>query len=157
MSGLKQTFLTRLGDIDTTAKEVLGILRYEGNKVYKYVQILNSVTTAGAVGNGVVYFAATGYAANRVCVRYADGDATMPVMAGVLAGAPAGVAGTAEYGWIQIKGPATLTTAVTSGVAGQTFKATATNDTETITTLVTDNAAGISTNGTTGVILNCPF
>lgn len=61
MAGIKQTFVTKLTDVNSTAQEVLGTLRFEGNKVYKYVEIKNTTATvAGAAGDPVAYFAATG-------------------------------------------------------------------------------------------------
>ena len=75
MSGLKQSFVTKLTDIDTSAKEPLGTLRFEGNKVYKYVMIENhSAAVAGAVGAMCGYYAVTGYGNNRVVVDLSDAD-----------------------------------------------------------------------------------
>lgn len=155
MSGLKQTFLTPLSEVSLVQKEVLGTLRYENNQVHKYINIQNSATVAGVAGDMVVYFAATGYAANRVCVRAADGDATVPFAAGILNAACAGVAATNYYGWIQVKGPATLSTAVTGAAAGKVFKASTTDKTFAVATAATDNIAGVSMNTTTGVSLDC--
>jgi hypothetical protein len=155
--GFKQTFITRLTDVWANDRDGVGSIRIEGNKVYKYVQIMNSATVAGAAGDMVVYFAATGYGNSRVCVRAADGDATVPFAAGILLAAVAGVAAVAEYAWIQIKGPATLSTAVTGAAAGKVFKASTSDKTFAVTTAATDNVAGISMNATTGVCLTCPF
>ncbi len=157
MAGLPQTFQTPLTDVSVVQRDPLGSIRHEGGKWYKYVKLNNSATVAGVAGDKVVYFAATGYGANRVCSRAADGDATMPIAAGILLAACAGVAATDYFLWVQIKGAATLSNAVVSGVAGQVFKATAANATFTIATLVTDNIAGICINATTGVYLDCPF
>lgn len=157
MAGLKQTFVTKLTDVNSTAQEVLGTLRNDGNKWYKYVEIKNSATVAGVATDAVVYFAATGYGNNRVCIRAADGDATVPFAAGVLMSTVAGVAATSEYGWIQIKGLSTLSTAVTSGAAGRVFKMSTTDKTASVATAATDNIMGVSMNATTGVCLNCPF
>jgi|SRR3990167_5729611 len=156
MSGLKQSFVTKLTDVNTTAQEPLGTLRFEGNKIYKYVNIKNTTATvAGAIGDLVAYFAATGHLNHRVVVDLSDADATMPFGAGVLCGVVTGTLLTDYYGWIQIQGNATLTVAVTSGVAGQGFKMSATDKTATIATLVTDNIIGIGMNATTGVVLCC--
>ena len=161
MAGLKQTFVTKLTDVNSSAQEPLGTIRVENNKVYKYVQILNSATVAGVAGDLVVYFAATGYGNNRVCVRAADGDATTPFGAGALVAAVAGVAATAEYGWIQIEGLCTLSNNVTSAAAGMSFAKTTADKIGALA--VATNAAGIgnmmgiSVNTTTGVCLNCPW
>lgn len=158
MAGIKQTFVTKLTDVNTTAQEVLGTLRFDGNKVYKYVEIKNTTATvAGAIGDAVAYFAATGYGNNRVVVDLSDADATVPFAAGTLCGVITGTLTVAEYGWIQIKGPATMSVAVTSGAAGKTFKLSTTDKTASVSTAATDNNMGVSMNSTTGVCLDCPF
>jgi len=114
---VRQLFSQPISEISTTRKEALGaVVEYQG-KWYKYVEIKNSATVAGAAGDPVSYFAATGYDDNRVVVRDADADA-QPIGAGILQGTVAGVADTSYYGWIQIRGVATVLTAVTSGVVG---------------------------------------
>lgn len=158
MAGLKQTFVTKLTDVNSTAQEVLGSLRFENNKVYKYVEIKNTTATvAGVAGDCVAYFAATGYGNNRVVLDLSDADATVAFAAGILCGTITGTLGVSEYGWIQIKGAATLSIAVTSGAAGKTFKLTTVDKTATVGTAATDNVMGISVNATTGVCLDCPF
>lgn len=158
MAGIKQTFVTKLTDVNSTAQEVLGTLRFDGNKVYKYVEIKNTTATvAGAAGDPVAYFAATGYGNNRVVIDLTDADATVPFSAGVLCGTITGTLAVAEYGWIQIKGLSTLLTAVTSGAAGKTFKLSTTDKTASVSTAATDNFMGVSMNATTGVCLDCPF
>lgn len=112
MPGRNSIFVTALTEVTTTQKETLGKIRVEGNKVYKYVQILNTTATVAAVaGDIVAYFAATGHSTNRVVTDKTDADAA-PVAAGAVQAAVAGVLAVAEYGWIQIKGPATLNTAI---------------------------------------------
>lgn len=157
MAGWKDTFNTPLTDVSTVQREALGVIRVgDGGKMYKYCVLNNSATVAGVNGDGVVYFAATGYQNNRVCTRAADGDATVPFAAGIILASAAGVAATLYYLWVQIKGLATLSIAVTSGAAGKTFKMSTTDKTFTVATAATDNYAGISMNATTGVILTCP-
>ena len=68
-SGIKQAFASKLTDVDSVAREALGTLRFEGNKVYKYVELRNvTATVAGVAGNGVAYGAAGGYNLNRLCL-----------------------------------------------------------------------------------------
>lgn len=158
MSGLKGTFLTRIADVDTEAKEVLGTLRYEGNKVYKYCHIKNTTATvAGAAGSLVGYGAAGGYTNNLVVIDLTDADAN-PIAAGALAGTVTGTAGTSYYGWVQVKGPCTLDTAVTSGAIGSAFTLSTTDKTGTIALAAdVESYAGISVSATTAVALDCPF
>ena len=162
MAGLKETFVTQLTDVNSTAQEPLGSLRFHmGNKVYKYVDCYQtSGTVTCVVGDQVLYRdnSAAGPAANQVCINHSDAVTTYPIAAGIAAGAHAGVASTHYYMWIQIKGPATLSTSITSGAAGQGFVASATDKTFTVTTagsLVP--MAGVAANSTTSVILDCPF
>lgn len=106
-----------IDEVSTTKKDMLGkIVEYQG-KTYKYVEVRNSATVAGAAGDPVSYFAATGYENNRAVVRDADADA-QPIGAGILQGTVAGVADTSYYCWVQIRGVATVLTTVTSGVVG---------------------------------------
>lgn len=163
MSGLKQTFITKLTDVNSTAQEPLGTLRYENNYVYKYVEIKNTTATvAGALGSPVGYFALTGYVSNRVVVDQSDSD-NPPICAGILQGDIVGTLGVSEFGWIQIKGAATLGIAVTNGTAGAPIYLLggATDKTmqranEVDAAGVYKQVAGFSRNATTGIIINCP-
>lgn len=155
---MKQVFVTKLTDVDLTDKEGIGSLRQEGEKWYKYCRIQNvTATVAGAAGSLVGYAAATGILNHRVVVDLTDADA-VPIGAGTLCGACAGVAGTAYYGWVQTKGPVTLDTAVTSGAAGRGATLTTTDKTATIGVAGDLSPyVGVSYNATTGMILDCPF
>lgn len=98
-----------LDRVTTESEFTLGtqVTDFDG-KIYKYVQIQNTTATvAGVAGDVVAYGAATGHNVNLVVTDFTDADAA-PVGAGVLQAAVAGVLATAEYGWVQIKGRATL-------------------------------------------------
>lgn len=117
-SGAKKIFLTKLTDINSTDKEGVGCLRWEGNKCYKYVKFLNTTATvAGAAGNTVVYTAVDGYDDNEVCMDVSDADA-IPIPAGQVLATITGTAGTAYYGWIQIKGFATHSSTLAASLDG---------------------------------------
>lgn len=94
--------------VTATAEFTPGVLgRNHDGKVWKYVKILNTTATvAGVAGDLAAYAAATGHNTAAVVLDKTDADAA-PVGAGLLGGTVTGTAGTAEYGWIQIKGPAT--------------------------------------------------
>jgi hypothetical protein len=114
----KTTFVTSLSDVDSTDKEGIGSIRWEGNNCYKYVKFLNTTATvAGAAGDPVAYTAEDGYDDDEVCADISDADAK-PIGAGCLKGTVAGTAGTAYYCWIQIKGMATLVEAIANSVDG---------------------------------------
>lgn len=114
--GSPQSFKAQLSDVDSTAQDPLGQLRYDLNAVYKYVKF--SGTGAVAVGDYVCYVITdtnlqTVDAANSI---YGAGVACAIVPAGAVA-----------YGWIQIKGLCTLSTALVSGSAGNVLTATGSN------------------------------
>jgi hypothetical protein len=158
MSGLKQTFVTKLTDVNTVAQEPLGTLRFEGIKVYKYVEFKNTTATvAGAAGTMVAYNAATGHLNNKVVADLTDADA-IPIPAGTTLATVTGTLATSYYCWIQIRGDSTLDTAVTSGAVGKGFTLTTTDRTCTVAVAGDVSPyAGISLDGTTGVILNCLY
>ena len=99
-AGRPQGFTTALTDIDTAAQEFLGTIRFDYNATYKYVKF--SGTTAVAVGDFMCYVVT---------------DHTLGTVDGANSALPAGVAmavhasGSVTYGWIQIRGVATLSTA----------------------------------------------
>jgi hypothetical protein len=110
-SGIKRIFASVLSSVTAVPKEEVGTIRFEGKNIYKYVKIQNvTATVAGAAGDPVPY-RADKYDEDWVVVDNTDADA-VGTPAGVLMGTVAGVAGTAYYGWIQIRGFATLLTAL---------------------------------------------
>jgi hypothetical protein len=156
-AGVKKVFVTRLTDVDTSDKDGVGTIRFEGANVYKYVQVKNhTATVAGAVGSLVGYFAGTGWANSRVVVDLSDAD-TIPVGAGALLAVITGTLDVAYYAWMQIKGQITLDTSVTSGAAGKSFYLTGTDKTAAIGATDYDQLIGVSLDGTTKVLLNAPF
>lgn len=161
-SGIKQAFASRLTDVDSVAREQLGTIRFEGNKVYKYVKFRNiTATVAAGAGSLVGYEALDGYANNHVVADMTDADA-QPNGAGATLATITGTAGTDYYCWIQIKGAITLDTAITNGTAGVPFYLTTTDKTgqranEVDTAGNYRTPIGVSMNATTGVILDAPF
>ncbi len=133
-SGFKRVFLTPLTAVETTDKEGVGTLRFEGNKIYKWVKLLNtSATVAGAAGDAVAYNALTGHSLSEVVSDIDDAEAA-PIGAGILTAAVAGVLATAYYIWIQIKGPVTvLQTIADTPVDGQEVSMSTTDLTLTVT------------------------
>jgi len=149
--GIKRVFATKLGDQNTTDKEGIGVIRWEGNKCYKYVRYSNeAAAVAGVAGEVAYYVAATGYAINDVT---SDLTASDEVGAGVLQAALADNA----YGWIQIKGPATLTIAFTAETDGSPMTPTGSADgTLDVVALVTDAICGYAGDASTKELL-CDF
>lgn len=165
--GMKRTFLTPLTAVETTDKEGVGTIRFEGNKVYKWVKLQNTTATvAVAAGDAVAYAAATGHNTNAVVSDVTDADATQPLGAGLVQATIAGVLATAYYCWIQIKGPATALQAI-GGSAGDGHMLMMSTTDKTLTKLVftegTPNTIlgayiGVATDASAKLVaLDCPF
>ena len=93
-----------------------------GNKVFKFVQYSEEAAAVDGVAGEVTYYVAdSGYGASQVT---SDLSASDEVGAGVLQAAMSDN----EYGWIQIKGAATLTIALTAGADGDPLTATGSAD-----------------------------
>lgn len=101
MTGSPQSFKAALTDVDSTAQVPLGMIRYEDNKAYKYVKF--SGTTVVAVGDVLCYVTTdtTGLTVDAANTALGAGVAPAAVPSGAVA-----------YGWIQIRGMATLSTAL---------------------------------------------
>ena len=109
--GMKKVFATPLTEVSTTAKEELGTIRFEGEKVYKYVKIANVTATVAAASGDPVAYKADKYDEHTVVTDNTDAD-TIGIPAGVLQGTVAGVLAVSYYGWIQLKGYAVLNSAL---------------------------------------------
>lgn len=145
--------------VSTTDDYQVGTLRWnsDGTKQYKWVKLLNTGTTAGVAGDVAIYVATTGYPANTVSIdASADaGGVAYAVAAGVLAASVAGVAATAYYLWVQVKGDCTLSNAVSSGAVNKTIVATNVDKIAVLSANAYDPWFAVMYNTTTGVILNC--
>jgi hypothetical protein len=97
---------------------------YDG-KVYKFVLFNNGVGNVAAVaGNVCYYYAVSGASAGQTTEVTMDLTDTQEIGAGVFQSVPAD----GEYCWIQIKGVATLTTALTAGADGDPLTPTGSTD-----------------------------
>ena len=98
--GLYQVFKSALTDVDSTAQDTLGAVRYDGNGTYKYVKF--SGTTTVAAGDVVCYVATdtTDQTVDGANTNFGAGVAMAAVASGSVA-----------YGWVKIKGVVTLSTA----------------------------------------------
>lgn len=105
-------------------------------KVYKFVQYTTAVGAVAAVaGNACYYYAPSGVSAGSSTVVTSDLSDSANLGAGILQSAPANN----EYCWIQIKGPATITPALTAGADGNALTAAgATDGTLDVSAAVTD-------------------
>jgi len=108
-------------------------------KVYKFIRYYEATAaTAGVAGEVAYYYTLDGYKNNYVTSDLSD---SVEIGAGVLVAAMSD----AEYGWIQIKGAATLTIALTAGADGDPLTPTGSADgTLDVSAAVTDNTCAIA-------------
>lgn len=112
----------------------LGDIVWSQGKCYKFVKYdTGAGSVAAAAGNVAYYYTLDGYKLNTVTSDLSD---SIEIGAGVLMGTP----GDGEYGWIQIKGAATVNTALTAGADGDPLTPTgATDGTLDVSAAVTDH------------------
>lgn len=123
-------------------------------KVYKFVQYNSAVGVVAAVaGNVAYYYAPGGVSAGADTVVTSDLSDSAGLGAGVLMSAiPNG-----SYGWVQIKGTATITTALTAGADGNALTAVgATDGTLDVSALVTDAIVAYAIDASARII-KCDF
>lgn len=153
MSNLAGVLLTAN---DATAMFAPGtVYRASNGKKYKYLQFDNGVGNVAAVaGNVGYYYAPSGASAGATTVATMD----LSDSAGVTAGVFQAVLTDQYYGWFQISGPATLTTALTAGADGNALTAVGSTDgTLDVSALVTDHIAAIALDASAKIVLlTCP-
>lgn len=119
-SGMKKVFVTPLDSVSDKDREGIGTIRFEGDKVYKYVQYKEGTGALDVASGDVVYWL------DREAVTVtADVSDTDDVGAGVIQGA---VTEDGKFIWIQIKGLAELNTDVTAGAVGNALTAVGADD-----------------------------
>ncbi len=123
-------------------------------KVYKFVQYNPGVGAVAAVaGNACYYLAPSGVSAGAINVVTSDLSDSAGLGAGILQSAiPSGA-----YGWVQIKGFATITPALTAGADGNALTAVgATDGTLDVSALVTDAIVAYAVDASARIIM-CDF
>jgi hypothetical protein len=147
---------TLLAANDATAQVAAGtVIRTQDGKKYKYVQHNDGAgNIAAAVGNFAYYYAPGGVSAGATTVVTSD----LSDSAGVGAGVWQAVVTDLYYGWIQITGPATLTTALTAGADGNALTPVGSTDgTLDVSALVTDHICAIAVDASAKIVmLTCP-
>lgn len=129
--------------------------RTSDGKQYKYVQFNNGVgDVASVAGNFAYYYAVSGASAGQIDIVTMD----VTDSGGVGAGVFQAVIPDGGYGWIQTKGPATLTTALTAGADGNALTAIGTTDgTLDVSALVTDFICAVAIDASAKIVmLTCP-
>jgi len=138
--------------LDEGNTPALGDVFYgSGNKCYKFVQYKEgTAATDGVAGEVAYYYTLDGYKNNQVSSDLSD---SVEIGAGVLQAAMS----EDEYGWIQIKGAATLTIALTAGADGDPLTPTGAGDgTLDVTTAVTDHICAYAGDASDNEII-CDF
>lgn len=109
--------------IDTSAAFELGTVAWDDSgKAYKYLQYKEGTAAVDGVAGEVAYYLATdGYKNSQVTSDLSDTD---EIGAGVLQA----IMSEDEFGWLQVKGFATLSIALTAGVDGDPLTPTGAGD-----------------------------
>ena len=109
------------------------------SKVYKYVQYdTGSAGAAGVAGEACYYYTLDGYKNNQVTSDLSD---SVEIGAGILQAAMTD----GQFGWIQIRGAATMTIALTAGSDGDPLCPTGAADgTLDVSSAATDNVCAIA-------------
>ena len=139
--------------IDTEQGFALGsIFQDSDGKVYKYLQFIEgTAATAGVAGEVAYYYEDSGPIDGKVSSDVSD--CTGSIGAGVLQA----VMNDEEYGWFQIKGPATLSIALTAGADGNALTGVGAGDgTLDVSGAVTDAVVAYAVDATAKIIL-CDF
>ena len=133
-----------LGDLYTSSS----------SKVYKFVQYETAAGAVAAVSGNVCYdYAPGGVSAGSTTVVTSDLSDSAGLGAGVLQSAPAD----GEYCWVQIKGSATLTTALTAGADGNALTPVGSTDgTLDVSALVTDSICAYAVDASAKIVM-CDF
>ena len=128
--------------VSDTAEFLLGhhgLLVGSPTKLYKYVQYdTGSAGAAAVAGEVAYYYTLDGYKNNQVTSDLSD---SVEIGAGVLQA----VMTDGQFGWIQIRGAATLTIALTAGADGDPLTPTGSADgTLDVSAAATDNVCAIA-------------
>lgn len=126
------------------------------NKTYRFVKYNSGAGAIAAVaGNAVGFYAPGGVSTGVTDEVTSDVSDTAANGAGVLVSAPAN----GGYGWIQVKGVATITTALVSGADGNALIMSATTDgTFKVAAAVTDTVCAYAIDASAKIVmLACPY
>lgn len=127
----------------------------QGGKIYKYLQYdTGAGSIAGAAGKVAYYYAPSGASAGAYTVVTSDLSDSAGVGAGVI---QATALTDGQYGWFQIKGPATLNLALTAGADGNALTPVGSTDGALdVSALVTDNVCAYAIDASAKIVM-CDF
>lgn len=141
--------------VDTTPQFTAGSIgRTDDGKLYKYVKYnVGAGAVAAVAGNICYYYAPSGASAGATTEVTSD----LSDSAGLGAGVLQAVITNGAYGWIQIRGAATITPALTAGADGNALTAVgATDGTLDVSGLVTDAVVAYAVDASAKIIM-CAF
>lgn len=152
MTDIAGVYLT--SNDSTPAFAVGTVYTASDSKQYKYVQYNAGAGSVAAVaGNVVYYYAVSGASAGQTTITTMDITDSGGIGAGVLQA----VLTDDYYGWVQVKGVATLTTALTAGADGNALTAVgATDGTLDVSALVTDAVVAYAVDASAKIVF-CDF
>lgn len=152
MSNIAGVLLTRVKTTTEGPEFVLGTCYRDlsNSKQYKYVQFDNGAAVASVAGNVCYYNGSAG----AIDVVTMDLSGSSNVGAGVFQAVIADLG----YGWIQTRGNATLTTALTAGADGNALTAVGSTDgTLDVSAAVTDYICAVAVDISAKIVfLTCP-
>jgi hypothetical protein len=153
---MKKVFQTKLTDTRATDVEGIGVIRFEGAKIYKWVSYNAGTGTVAAVaGSGCVYHGDDAVVANSAA------DVTMDYTDGLIgAGVLQAIIATTEFGWIQIKGIAVMVPSFTAGADGDRMTPIGAADGafDVIVTGALTNPVGVALDiSAKEILLDCPW
>ena len=124
------------------------------SKTYKYVEYDTAAGGVAAVAGNVCYYLAVGGAsAGQTTIVTSD----LSDSAGVGAGVLQAVIADGGFGWIQVRGVATLTTALTAGADGNALTAVGSTDgTLDVSAAVTDHICAVAIDASARIVM-CLF
>ena len=144
--GIKRIFATALTETSTIDLEGVGAIRREGNKTYKWIKYNNGAGDVASVVGDVGYY--YGVSGDAVTGGYENSEVTMDLTDGYIgAGVFQSIIADGSFGWIQVRGAATTTTAPKAGADGDalTMIGATTDGTLDVAALVTDAIVAFAT------------
>jgi hypothetical protein len=157
--GIKKIFQTKLTDTSTSDLEGVGTIRFEGQKIYKWVEYNNGQNTVASIAGAAAYYYALSRNGNSL--GYENSEVTMDRADGLfVAGVFQAIIADGSYGWIQIQGPATLTVAIDAGAAdgNMLIMSNAVDGAMEVRAGVEEERAAVATDFDTDLVaLRCPF
>ena len=144
--GIKKIFATALTETSTIDLEGVNTIRRDGNKTYKWVKYNNGAGDVASVAGNIAYY--YGVSGDAVTGGYENGVVTMDLTDATMgAGVFQAIIADASFGWIQIRGPATMTTAALAGSDGNalTHTGATTDGTLDVSAAVTDAVVAFAT------------